>query len=247
MPTIHKGALDKFKDNYGLYVGSKEDPGDSCHRTCTLAYLGYLDQNEFTYCLKLLECPKSPDNYRRSAARGWWSDPDRFSVDQSIALMAGMGTMGRLDKLKPFLWNIAKRGSLMTNTRRNGATKENHGEVYKFEDGKPVKRNYKWKPPGFFGPRDWATALRFFHSPYLHPLWYLIDVLTVLNSLKRRYWPDNDPVNYILRTRIAEHHQPTFWIKLALRIEDTKRVKEGLEYYSNRIGFPYDKIMDHLL
>lgn len=236
-----------LKDSYGLYVGATEDPGDSCHRTCSVAMMGFTPLVEFLFQLDKLRCPDNPNNFRRHPSPGWWSEHDRFSVDQAIALIAALATMRMKRSLLRFLFQIAKRGSFMTNTRMNGATKENHGQQYKTISGKPVFRDYSWKMPDFFGPRDWALALRTFEIKALYPLIFIADILLFFNAVKRRLSPDNDPLNYIIRTRFATYYQPTTFGKLVEKIEDTAEIRAAVRKYSERTGFPYDKLFDQII
>jgi hypothetical protein len=207
--------------------------------------MGHTEFKEFVFQLARLECRENI--FRRHPSPGWWSEPDRFSVDQAIALVAALGVMGLRRKLKKFLISIALRGSLMTNTRRNGATKENHGQPYKAEKGKQIFRDYSWKLPDFFGPRDWAAALRILCVPHLYPIIFMCDILLLLNAMKRRASPDTDPLNYLIRTRLALWYQPTPLSRLVLKIEKPEALKEALIRYSMRVGFPYDELFQPLL
>lgn len=236
-----------LKDSYGLYVGAMEDPGDSCHRTCSVALMGFTPLVEFLFQLDKLRCSENPNNYRRHCSPGWWSEDDRFSVDQAIALIAALATLRLRKTLIRFLFGIIKRGSFMTNTRMNGATKENHGQQYKTENGKPIFRDYSWKVPDFFGPRDWAFALRTWELKILYPFILIADILLLLNAIKRRIRPDNDPLNYIIRTRFATYYQPTIASNMIEKIEDTPAIRAAVRKYSERTGFPYDKLFDSII
>lgn len=159
----------------------------------------------------------SDGNYRRHPDPDfWYSDSDRMSRDQ---LIPNLVLWGLFDKKRLFRFFIGhlKRGLLFTtNTRRNGATKENHGTIYKYVNGKPVRRNYNLKLPDLTGPSIWAKYIRGFNLLPLYPLLMILDIEYFINSILKRTLAknDNDIINHCIEGIYSSYKMttPLIWI-----------------------------------
>lgn len=214
--------FEPYTDIYDCIVGSKEDPGDSLHRN-GMRKLGAILRGHAMQPISFFLMGGIPIRHHSD---GWWSEACRTSRDQVTPLLA-IGDYGDLWKL------LIRRGGFFWNTRRNGATKENHGQVYKQVNGRPVKRNYNWKLPDWAGPNTWALYFRY--KGWQWPL-YICDTFLFFNAISRRFTTDRDPNNYLVRTRYAQRKNRTFWIGLIDRIEDKEKLDADLHYYYQRVG-----------
>lgn len=230
----------KYTDKYNLLVGSKEDPGDSCHRTC-MYIIGRRLHSPFenTHLIDyningtaLLFSQK----YIRHPSEGWWSEPDRFSRDQAIPFVIYMSKLGLHKSLFKFMMKHIFRLGLFWNTRRNGATPENHGQL-KYSDSDEIY-NYNWKLPDGSGPEFWALYIRGFRWWLLYPLLCLFDLETVFSAIKRRIWPDNDPLNHVIVSVYSNRVMPTPCSKLVSLINDKEETLSRMRYYFDRVGMP---------
>jgi len=107
--------IDMFKpyiDEYGWLVGSKEDPGDSCHRTC-MYHTGLKWFKNIIYHRSILFIVIG----FRHPSPGWWRDLDRFSADQATAFVIFLSEVGYYSALKLFFKRHFSRCGFFTNTR----------------------------------------------------------------------------------------------------------------------------------
>lgn len=235
--------LDDYVDEWGMVVKDHRGGGDSAHRVgfikLGLEFLrseGLEVPEEFKRFTKLsyleslsvLECPNSPGNFRRHPANPpWASECNRFSRDQATSLLMSMGYEPKAyPSLCKFFKAHLRRGLLfMTNTRRNGATRENHGTEFKKDgNGKPVFRNYNWKLPDLTGPEFWALYIRAFRIKWMYPLLYILDLETLISVYSRiKNAEDNDDLNLICILVNAHMTMPTVVSKFALRTYILKR------------------------
>ena len=102
------------------------------------------------------------------------------------------------------------------NTRRNGATKENHGEEYR-SDG--TRRNYNWKLPDF-APTFGSIFIRAFECRWLYFALYFYDIELLVSAIKKLKWASRsgDDFNFIARLLQARAIMPTFISRWALSI-----------------------------
>lgn len=206
------------------------DGGDSANRTMAF-YIGvqlvykhglnlpmdlsnYVnDEQIFNKYKCLLECKDSPGNFRRHPDRlFWYSHCDRFSRDQAIPLVISFGYMKDRKSLKRFFMAHLKRGLLfMTNTRRNGTTKRNHGKEYKFDtkNQKWLKRNYNKKIPDFTGPEFWGLYIRGFENKWLYPILLISDLQSLVSAIVRRLMGNIDVINHTMISAYSKDVMPT--------------------------------------
>ena len=231
----------KYFDNYGLPVGSKEDPGDSLHRVCMLmlGQLWYGDKAyaEFNGPSKLTKYKKH-GSFVRHPSPGWWSHNDRLSRDQSTPLVILLSELKLNDTLKKFYMEHMKRFFLFTNTRRNGATLENHGKR-KWPGHSTNKDIYNYTPkiPDVAGPEFLAIYIRALDAWYLYPLLFILDLETVIGTIIRVFKKnDTDVLNHLIISRYMIMKYPTPWSYIVRLINKQIPMRKHMEYYFNRIG-----------
>lgn len=166
----------------------------------------------------------------------WSGDSNRFSRDQNVGVLIGLGLSQNYSVLLVTLFfHLILRCLLFTtNTRRNGCTKENHGQVMspwkKFKPNRyeqfildhkvpimPVSkkcndeiRNYNWKIPDITFIRTWSLYLRGlpWGLGYLGlPILLLNDLM--LLRLTTNPDEDNDVMNHVQRCVYARLKCPT--------------------------------------
>lgn len=234
-----------YFDELGFLKGFHEDFGDGCHRIMMHLILQVWNGCPYTWneetifysykiAKKSLECENSPNKYRRHPDPDWWySDCDRFSRDQAIALTIAMGTF----KDKPSLKGFAKNHKfLMTNTMPNGVWKDpdEHAE----KAARWVFWTDKKKLPDFTGPKLWSVYIRGLDLWWLYPLLCVFDVLLVLNAINRRFTKDKDPLNHFLTLEYAQRKYKTPMSILADHVDNKLKVIEDAEHYFDRVGLP---------
>lgn len=215
------------------------DGGDSANRTMAY-YIGKKLLNEnisdsvVRDVLNHLECPNSRGNYRRHPdSLFWYSDCDRMSRDQSIPVVVGMGIFNQKKHLRDFFLRHLFRGLLFTtNTRRNGTTKENHGQSY----GNGKVRNYNWKLPDFTGPEFWSLYIRAAKLKILYPLLLIFDFFLLISSIVTKKQKDKkDVINHTISCVNAGHTMPTPFSYIANKyVNDPKDLaKRMYEFYDH--------------
>lgn len=155
--------------------------------------------DERTSKLRRCQSLKQPD---------WTQDLDRGSRDQLRPFFAACAANpSYTPQARSVALEHAKRGFLFTyNTRRNGATQENHGQVYKTVNGKEIKRDYSWKLPDFTGPEYLGLMIRAARARLLYPLLLVLDLFLVLSALMALVKPttDKDCRNQILTLAVSQ-------------------------------------------
>lgn len=238
--TITEREIVPYIDEFGLIVQKKtRDGGDTANRMghtwFTLFILLIFFKRRQIYNLfagliaspkevfLMLQDPKSPGNYRRHCCDHnkeekdlWTDDFDRWSRDQAQSMVALMGICDKKRLWQHFIAHV-KRFGFMTNTKRNGSTKLNHGEEYKPGE----RRNYDDKLPDFaFSPEWWGLYIRSFagwFSYLLYPLLILADLETLIGSVKWRWFTkesNNDITNHLMMLVLSTYQMPTglHWI-----------------------------------
>ena len=133
--------------------------------------------------IHFLEHPDHPDLYRRHPdPMMWYSEIFRQSRDQELFLSI-MLYIFEPDRLLRHYELHKKNWFLFWNYRRNGSTKENHGEVY---NPRGDKRNYNKKLPDLMGPGFATIYLRFFYSWRVWPVLLICDFKIMLGVLFKR-------------------------------------------------------------
>lgn len=239
------------KDELGKTIGATGwvDGGDSSH------FVGI-----YHYCYALdAEVRRSPEYYgnmigrlyaaagnlkcgglfggfkRHPDAKYWYADCNRMSRDQATPLLAAMALSGARQPMAAEFKRFLLRGLLFsTNTRRNGTTKANHGQVFK-TDVQPLSRkdqfilkhrvpvlnvqdgyrNYNWKIPDPMLFDIWAIYIRAFNWKLLYPVLLLADLQTYLNArlLLRNMGTakvDTDVANFFIKYSLSRRKLPTF-------------------------------------
>ena len=235
-------SFDKYIDKYGCVIGHKEDPGDSLHRTCML-FLGFhwfVDKWYHLPSMTLARFYHGNDLYIRHPSPGWWSEPDRLSRDQATPLVISLSVFGYDGYLRGFFLSHLKRFGFMTNTRRNGATKELHGTDKYLGHPEDGQYDYSWKLPDFIGPEFISVYIRAFNCWWLYPLLVICDVETLIGSLLWRYSKkgQTDVLNHMIVCEYANRVLPTPTGWLAKKLNDPDQFNRNLFYYFNRIGMP---------
>ena len=203
--------IDDYFDYADMLVTNEGDGGDSAFFTGHYHLANYANTgqkyNEVFRFLDHLE--KQPGLFvRHPDSAKWYSSLDRMSRDQMTPLIILMGYYRMFPRLKRAMIKWLGRGMFMQNTRRNGATRENHGQTYR-RDG--TRRNYNWKLP------DWAPTflslyIRAFRSPLFYPLLYICDIELLLSALKKRIFGGSkagDEFNFTSRLVQAQRSFPT--------------------------------------
>lgn len=235
--------FNQYIDKYGLLVGSKEDPGDSCHRTC-MYYLGiilflseeWLFRHKASRAITQL-CYDYPNSiYVRHPSSGWWSDPDRLSRDQATPLVILMSIVNKR-KLWHFFWAHLSRGFFFWNTRRNGATPYNHGKPKHPGDPNSTLYDYTKKLPDI-GLSFISLYIRTLRLWPLYPLLYILDLEHLISSILWYFKKETDILNHLIVTQYSNLVYPTLWSWLALKLLNKSDVNDKLESYFNRVGMP---------
>lgn len=264
------GAMRKpieFVDKWGLldkhYL---PDGGDTCQREgMFFALLGMQKKEECfdgmfmcesRYRAVMDKLHPSPGLLLRHSWIGYdASDWDRMSRDQFQPMVIAAGYYGggndlRGSDLQRLRSGHLKRGFLFTsNTRKNGATKENHGQ---FSDGEV--RDYSWKFPDLTGPEVWGNFIRAFNAWYLFPLLILFDLELLFGAIRWRVAPKhNIAMNHTLSQLQAMDRFPTpvSWLarmimpvpKLIVLIRDHfNDFPDDMEFFGDMFQEAYDKI-----
>lgn len=185
--------LSDFIDRWGL-IQAAGDGGDTCANEGTYWFCAGLGADigrrelTFSEMLNWIERPKG-QFVRHPDESKWYSESDRLSADQARSMLAACAIQGEIGRKAAARFARAHlcRGLLfMTNTRRNGATRENHGQVYKQVNGRDVRRDYSWKLPDITGPEFWALLIRATRCRWLRWLLPLLDASSLLSALVSR-------------------------------------------------------------
>lgn len=213
-------------------IGSKEDPGDSLHRVCMYA-LGELWFKGMRPSLPMAYCIEG--SWVRYPGPGWWSDKDRLSRDQATPLIILMGYTSK-KLLFIFLLKHILRLGFFTNTRRNGATRLNHGTDKYAGHPEDGQYDYSWKLPDFITLEFIAIYIRACGFWFLYPILCILDLETLLSSILWKYRKGTDVLNHLIASTYFINKYPTPTSLLAYRLIDRVAFNEKMSYYFNRIG-----------
>lgn len=195
------GVLDPYIDEYYAITQHKRyggDEGDSAHKTFHDTIMDDLLKGGVSEHKQERLYQFVPDgNLIRHPRRDKWvSDWDRGSGDQhhGLFLLWVLGYV-RGVRFKMLLRHCGRLG-FFTNTRRNGTTKKNHGQVYGEKNGRPLRYDYNWKLPEW--TKLYAIPVLFRSMGWwTFPLFWTFDVFILLNTLYRNRKDDNDVANHI--------------------------------------------------
>ncbi len=199
------------------------DGGDTAHRTGFMFVLFYFHlsyqkdiaphyledaQSDANAAIRYLECPWAPGIYRRHPHKGYWySDDDRMSRDQWIPMLAMLSFWDK-EALKRAFWAHMKRGMLfMSNTRRNGTTKANHGQKQNQYTDEIFDYSWKMPDPTLFGV--WAQYIRGLNMWFLYPLLCILDISLLVNALIIKKTDKSDIFQHIVQCLQAKKQLPT--------------------------------------
>lgn len=252
-------SLRNHFDKYGFLITTQGDGGDSAFFTSH-----YYTAKNYTEKYMEEHYSKKVDNFLDHICNGkdfrrhwngneWYGKWDRMSRDQMTGVIVMCGFYGKKDYLHIALKGWLKRMMFMANTRENGATKKNHGEV---KNAKGDRRNYNWKLPDF-APTFGGVFIRSFRSKFFYPLLYVYDLELLLSAVFKtfRASKSGDDLNFISRLYQAKEIYSTPWSYLARKIykifrqplscdQDAgykieNRPQEALAYYSMRGNSKY--------
>lgn len=236
--------LDKFGMICRLQIDGSLDGGDTLANESTR----YFFSPHFHYPenLKMLE-PAPGTFIRHPDITKWYSEPNRLSRDQIRSYLTACTMKGERDGPRRFSRNHRQRFYLfMPNTKRNGATKENHGQVYKYRNGRPIKRNYNWKPGDFTGPEFWAILIRSTWNRNL--IWALpiLDLSTLATAMFHKLSPPSNDIRNRLQIIIsANERHPTWASRLAKSLYSREFfAKRVIEFWQKD---PYEPPMDSFI
>lgn len=229
--------FEKYFDKYRLLVGSKEDPGDSIQRTYMyrLGMLWFARESILTGFHMMLRCSKG--NYKRHAANGWWSDCDRMSRDQMTSVVIWLAETKHNVLFKEFYVELLKRFGFFTNTRRNGATKENHGKrKWPNHPTNFSKYDYSKKIADFVTLKFLAIWIRGANAWYLRPLLYLLDLEALIGTIRHNKTKESDVLNHLICSHYFIRKYPTIISKFSYRLINREVFNRKLDTYFKRVG-----------
>lgn len=213
------------------------------------------------------EHPNKIGLLRRSPDRDWTGDWNRGSRDQYTPKTCYEAFKGSLSSL---IFGHVLRFGFYSNTRRNGATPENHGKQYKgneclkwwhkiilkykipFLEVAHGFRNYNFKLPDIVSPSILGLYLRKnrFSCFVFYLLILILDVLLFFNAatISLSIRKEKDILNYLAVTRTISRVNPTFISNLIFSIEDRADLDKRLDLYFNATEFrPIYDIWDKLI
>ena len=212
----------KYVDKWNMITTLYGDGGDSAFHVGHYYYLtNRVDINDACTIVSAKGLMRRhPDETK------WYSDWDRMSRDQSIPLLISLFNYKLMLTCKAVFISHLKRGLLFaTNTRRNGSTKENDGELYgnKFRD-------YRKKIPDLTGPTFWAIYIRGFKALYLYPLLLILDLFLFLKVMAFNIKP-REPNQLLILLEFSKDHLPTPISWLSNLVLNKKKVSQELRAY----------------
>ncbi len=215
----HSGM--KFLEKYQIEVSSKYTDGPESYE---VGLCGLFDEKK--------GWRRHPDE------KAWYGDFDRMSRDQMIPNIVALG----LHKCWSVLWitfwhHLIYRGLLlMTNTRRNGSTPENHGQPVWPQDPLSKKFNYDWKLPDFTLFEFWGLYIRALPKwigVFFYPILLISDLMTLGGGLIRNHNDDKDVLNHCIISVNATVNLPTPIIWLANKLTNWDLMARKLRQYFN--------------
>lgn len=232
--VLHLKDIEEFFDD-GLITQGKRfggDEGDSCHKTLhfyigTLLSEGVLDEARSENIYRFV---KGGCLVRHPRPDKWVSDWDRGSGDQHTPLyVLWLFGKGRAVQSQ-MLWSHLGRVGFFTNTRRNGATKCNHGRVYGERDGQPLRYDYTWKVPDFVKLYLLPVIFRSL-GWWWFPVYWTLDVFLVAQVLFRRFFGNDDVNNILSCVYGCAFNNASPLSLLALFLIDRSKMRESLIRY----------------
>lgn len=221
------GVITKKQDN-GTLEGGDSMANEGTYHSCII--------DPYAANAKFNKLEVAPGVWRRHPdISKWYGETNRTSRDQLIPILTAIAANGLSKRARKFLKQHLKRGLLFaTNTRRNGATRENHGSQYK-GNGRlsltdkiilklkipllPVTegfRNHNWKLPDLTLIEFWALLIRACDFRLLYPLLMVFDISLFFGFLFRKFLKsDPDVRNYIMPLLAASYKLPTPFSMLA--------------------------------
>lgn len=238
----------RFWDQWGtLDKHWRPDGGDSCHRVgMYYSLLGIMKpiRRQLWYKSKAIDFKTTvlkhhvaPGVLVRHPNLDWdASDWDRMSRDQLHPIIIACGYYDK-EELRKLTVGHAKRLFLFTNnTRKNGATKRNHGKM----DSGEV-RDYGWKLPDVTLFEIWALFIRAWGLRVLWPLLWLLDLELLGGAIRWRYFrKHNIAMNHTLTQLQAMDRLPTPVSWLAEKIMPVSELIELIDEHFH--DFPDDMI-----
>ena len=186
-----------YTDQWGLVTQKNKEGGDSCQRTCMLAFMlglmGIVSLDILWKKIKFLKDEKTKLYRRHPDPDFWGSNPNTFSRDQWVPLATLLGYFGYLlnDSRYRYEFNQLfkkhlKRFGFCWNTKRNWQypTLEKHKQA--IEDkiiGRKVQWDYSSKIPDFLFIHHWGVYIRGFNKTILWPLLFITDLGLVLDAM----------------------------------------------------------------
>jgi len=123
----------------------------------------------------------------------WYHDPNRMSRDQLTSNICALGYCNRPTLLRLMLNNLLRVGLFTTNTRENGATKENGQpittlqRIWYFFGWRPTYPVWAISPPDFTDPTIWGAYIRGLGWEALWPVLIATDCLLAANAAVTLY------------------------------------------------------------
>lgn len=160
-------------DRFGLIVQNiydSADGGDSAHRFGNTYFcLKLLGEEKFMgedlyefYCRCIAQYEAKKDTYRRHPDPSkWYSNPNNFTRDQTVMLMAAMMVQNDKQRMRGLAWSLIKRAGFHQNYHIGTDTT---GVWYKDN-----------KIPDPTTPAQVATFIRALDMWYFYPLLYILD------------------------------------------------------------------------
>lgn len=249
------------RDHNGDFVGPEGwvEGGDTLQRMAMLTLLLAVRHTEGveSNAIKWLDMLEtSPGLYvRHPDKKYWYSDDNRMSRDQCFPLIICLGALGFKRRLfNFFIRHLMLRGGLFTtNTRRNHATKENHGTT-RYTNPAPLRwyhklilklripflpvpedyKNYNWKLPDFTGLSFWGAYIRGFGLWWLYPLLCVLDLEFFINSIIKRFKNDHHVINHIVEATYNSYKYPTplSWVANKFINDDEDMIKRMRDYFA---------------
>lgn len=220
----HEGLLDKRTLPDGGDTGQREGMYWTLRAICFGMVALVVENFAFrlsTFAEVIEKLHPSPGVLLRHSEVAWSaSDWDRMTPDQMRPMIPAMALWAP-EELSKFVRGHAKRLFLFANnTRHNGATKANHGQV----EGEHL-RDYSWKVPDLTGPTVWASLIRGTKAWYFCPLLFVFDIFHLASAIKWRYFPKHNIIlNHATDAVWFRYRWPTIASTIALAIMPPKRI-----------------------
>lgn len=205
-----------FRDSQGFYdygpLPDKADGGDTLAFTCMVAaYTDIITASEFEELISQLHC--GDGNYRRHPTKGWASQCDVMSRDQSEPLILALGKFNSRRRLKEYALGLLKRGGFMTNKRINGDTTDHK------------------KIPDTALPQTLANLIRAFNFWPMWPALLVLDLFllggTIINVFQKDFDPTAPTTLHLASIRLST---PAAWLSRQIFVRFTNVEKLWYKY-----------------